>query len=449
VKSLRARLFVAVALTVLVSIGVTVGVGALLVRRSVERDATKSLVRQADLLAVQERKAPTTPERLANLGLFLATQEQRLAILTRAQAALLLPQAGGEALRAGRPVHGSVTIRGTRFLYAARPVGEKAVVVLRSSALQAADWRPFVLSLVVAGLVGGALAAVAAYFLARATVRPIRRVAAASRSLAANERPDAIPVQGSDEVAALAAAFNHMAAELARARDAESSFLLSVSHELKTPLTAIVGHAEALTEHVLEPPTVGRVIGREARRLERLVRDLLELARLNQHAFTVALEPVDLAEIAREAVVRYQAQAEALGVTLAAAGSDGAPAEADSDRVLQVLSNLIENALRCTPSGGSVTVTAAPGSVVVEDTGPGLDPDELPRAFERFYLYDRHRTNRSVGSGLGLAIVKELVEAMHGSVAIESSPGRGARFTVTLPAAGTGARPTKTPDRAD
>ena len=438
-KSLRARLFVAVALTVLVSVAVTVGAGALLVRRSVQREAMKSLVRQADLLAVQERKAPATPERLANLGFFLATQEQRLAILSRSQAVLLLPADGGAALRAGRPAQGSVTIHGSRFLYAAHPVGQRAVVLLRSSALQAADWRPFVLSLLVAGLVGGALAAIAAFFLARATVRPIRRVAAASHSLAAGEQPGPIPVQGSDELVSLASAFNHMAEQLAGAREAEKAFLLSVSHELKTPLTAIVGHAEALAEGVIEPPAAGEVIVREARRLERLVRDLLDLARLNQQTFTVGRQTVDLTEIAREAVVRYEGQARTLGVSLAANSSSATRVEADPDRVLQVLSNLIENALRCTLSGGLVTVTAAHGSVVVEDTGPGLEGGDLPRAFERFYLYDRHRTNRSVGTGLGLAIVKELTEAMRGSVTVESSPGRGARFTVTLPTAGTGA----------
>jgi len=100
-----------------------------------------------------------------------------------------------------------------------------------------------------------------------------------------------------------------------------------------------------------------------------------------------------------------------------------------------VLSNLVENALRCTPSGGSVTVTAKPGTLTVEDTGPGLAAADLPRAFERFYLYNRSGKNRRVGTGLGLAIVKELTEAMGGSVTVDSRPGRGTRFTITLPAA--------------
>ena len=434
-KSVRARLFLALAGVVLASVVVTVAAGALLVRRSVERDAIESLERQADVLAVRERVAPATPERLANLGVFLATQQQRVAILSRRQAALLLPGEGGAALRAGRPSHGSLTIRGRRFLYAAHPAGQRAVVLLRSASLQAADWHPFLLSLLVAGLAGAALAALAAVVLARALARPIRQIASATRTLAAGEQPGPIPVEGADEVASLAGAFNEMAEQLATAREAERSFLLSVSHELKTPLTAISAHAEALVDGVLEPGRVGEAIRSEASRLRRLVGDLLDLARLNQRTFAVGSQTIDLAEIAREAAARYAAQAAKPGISLVADGASGAFAQGDRDRVLQALSNLVENALRCTPSGGSVTVTAKAGTLIVEDTGPGLDAAELPRAFERFYLYNRRGNDRRVGTGLGLAIVKELTEAMGGTVAAESRPGRGTRFTITLPAA--------------
>jgi two-component system sensor histidine kinase BaeS len=435
VSSLRGRLFLGAAAAVLVSILVTVGAGAWLVRRSAEDEAKKSLARQADLLAAQERATPRTAGGLENLGLFLATQQQRLSILSLDQAALLLPAEAGEALYAGRAAEGSVTIRGTRFLYAARPVGQRAVVLLRSAELQAGDWQPFGLSLLIAGLIGSALAALAALFLARAIARPVRRVADAARSLASGEHPAPIPAGGPDEAVALAEAFNEMAADLASARSAEKSFLLSVSHELKTPLTAITGHAEGLAEGVFEPEATGEVILREARRLDRLVQDLLDLARLNQHTFAVKSEPLDLTEIAHEAATRYGTQAEDLQISLTATGPADAAATGDPDRLLQVLSNLIENALRCTPAGGAVTVSTEPGRVIVVDTGPGLDADDLPRAFERFHLYDRYKQNRRVGTGLGLAIVKELTEAMHGSVTVTSRLGQGTCFVVTLPAA--------------
>jgi two-component system sensor histidine kinase BaeS len=206
-----------------------------------------------------------------------------------------------------------------------------------------------------------------------------------------------------------------------------------VSHELKTPLAAIRGHGEALLDGVIDVPRAAGVVVQEAQRLERLVRDLLDLARLNQRSFAVDPQPVDLAALAEEAVRRHGAEAVRLGVTLTTDAPASAPATADPDRVLQVLSNLIENALRSTPAGGSVIVKAAEGSLEVADDGPGLAQDDLPRAFERFYLYRHYANNRAVGSGLGLAIVKELTEAMGGTITVSSEPGRGTRFVVRLP----------------
>ena len=174
----------------------------------------------------------------------------------------------------------------------------------------------------------------------------------------------------------------------------------------------------------------------EAARLERLVRDLLDLARMNRTDFSIHREKVDLATIAREAVQRYEGQAREFGVTLEAFAPEPAPAIGDPDRVLQVASNLVENALRLTPRGGVVRVSAEPGALVVLDTGPGLRQEDLPRAFERFYLYSRYSSDRPVGTGLGLSIVKELTQGMGGSVEVDSAPGHGTRFTVRLPGAG-------------
>jgi two-component system OmpR family sensor kinase len=258
-------------------------------------------------------------------------------------------------------------------------------------------------------------------------------VALASRALAAGEQPGPLPVRGPDELAALGTAFNQMAEELAQAREAERLFLLSVSHELKTPLALIRGHGEALLDGVVAVPKAAGIVVAEAKRLERLVRDLLDLARLNQHTFTVTPEPVDLAELVHEARGRHEAEARRVGVSLVTETPAPAPAIADPDRILQVLSNLIENALRSTPASGVVTVTSEPGGLAVADTGPGLAPEELPRAFERFFLYNRHPANRAVGTGLGLAIVKELTEAMQGTITVQAAPGEGTRFVIRIP----------------
>jgi signal transduction histidine kinase len=431
VKSLRAQQFAAIAAAVVASVLLTLVVAWVLVRHSVHHDALEALARQADLIAAQQRATPAQPP--AGLGVFFATQEERLTIMSIPQAAFLLPRSGGVALRAGRPAQGSVKVGGRSYLYAARPVRQRAIVLLRSSRLAASDRRPFTLAFVIAGLAGAGLAAVTAFALAGAVTRPIKRVALASRGLAAGDRHGPLPVKGADEVASLADAFNQMAEELDRVKSTERAFLLSVSHELKTPLASLRGHGEALLENVIDLPKAGQVIVQEAKRLERLVRDLLDLARLDQRTFAVAHEQVDLTELVEQAAHRHETEARRVGVTLVTQVSAPAPAIADPDRVLQVLSNLIENALRLTPAGGVVTVTAEPGALIVADTGPGLAPEDLPRAFERFFLYSRYGQNRAVGTGLGLAIVKELTEAMEGSVTVQSRPNQGTIFVVRLP----------------
>jgi two-component system OmpR family sensor kinase len=429
---LRGRFLAGILATVAVSLLVTVVAAALLTRSSLEREALQALGRQVDLVAAQRAQSGTEAPAL---GGFLATEQVRLAILTPAQAEALLPSAAANEIDQRRVATGSLEIRGTRYLYAARRNGDEALVLLRSAESQAADWTPFLLGLGIAGLVGAALAAAVAFALARAVARPVSRVAEASRGLADGRDPAPLPETGPAEVASLAASFNELARELARAQDAERSFLLSVSHELKTPLTAIRGHAEALAEGVLEPEQAGAVIEREAQRLERLIRDLLDLARLRRRAFSVRAEHIDLTAIAEEAVGRYSAQSRVGGVDLTTVGDPRAAALADADRLLQAVSNLVENALRCTPRGGGVRVVASPGRIDVVDDGAGIAPADLEHAFERFYLWDRYSAERPVGTGLGLAIVRELVEAMGGSVVAQSTPGVGSTFSILLPLA--------------
>lgn len=271
------------------------------------------------------------------------------------------------------------------------------------------------------------------HLLARRLTRPIGELSAATRRLAAGEQDVAVPVRGEDELAELGASFNEMSGELSRAREAQGRFLESVSHELRTPLTSISGYSEALEEQAVTPTEAARVIGSEADRLERLVADLLDLARFGRSDFSVAREPVDLAGVVEQSVQRHLRRARDIGVELSGAGAAETWVLGDHDRILQAVSNLIENALRITPAGGSVTVDAGPGQISVRDTGPGLDPEDIPRAFERFYLHGRYRSERPVGSGLGLAIVQELICAMGGTVEVSTPPGGGAEFKIRLP----------------
>lgn len=434
-KTLRGRLFAAIAAIVVVSVGATFVAGAVLTRRAVERATARDLAHQADLVAGRERVSIAPLAHLRSLRKYLARQGESVVTVPLDGSSPYLGAGQVAALRAGKGVQGSVRVAGKRELYAARPVGERALVLLKPARLSGATWRPFLNALVIAGAIGAALAALVSIFLARGISRPLRRVAGATRSLAASGSAAPIPVEGPEELASLARSFNDLARRLARARDAERSFLLSVSHELKTPLTAIRGYAEAVTDGAIAPFEAAEVIVAESARLERLVRDLLDLARLNKSEFGVEAQPVDLGEAADEVVRRYAAQARTFGVTLEAHVRAPARALADPDRVVQVVSNLVENALRLTPSGGLVRVTAAGATVAVDDTGPGLRPDELARAFDRFFLHSRYGREREVGTGLGLAIVKELAQAMGGNVSVESRPGGPTAFTLRLPAA--------------
>ena len=417
-SSLQGRLRLAIGASVLAAVSVSLLVGAFFVRRSLEHSAFNGLQRQARLLAQGDlHPAP------GQLGRFLATQDERLSILPRQQARLLVP---------GGP-RGRITVNGTEYLYATQPSGSDVVVLLRTARSVRAESRPFWVALLVAGGLGCLLAVIVAGALARGIARPVERVARASRRLADGRDPEHVAVAGAREVRELAESFNTMAEQLTRARAAERSFLLSVGHELRTPLTAIRGYSEALEEGVLSTDRAVSVIRTEAARLERLIADLINLARLDQRRFDIHPETVDLADIARESTARHAARARELGVAVQLQYRGLALAAADPDRLLQVVSNLVENALRCTPSGGVVTVSAAAGELTVKDTGPGIAADELPRAFDRFFLYRRYNGRRPVGTGLGLAIVRELAQAMGGDASVTSS-ATGTAFTISLPA---------------
>ena len=280
-----------------------------------------------------------------------------------------------------------------------------------------------------------ALGLLGAWILSRSVVRPVRRLAEASGRLAEGEAGVTVTPQGPRELRELAVSFNDMNAKLAKAQETEQAFLLSVSHELKTPLTSIRGYAEGIGDGTVKPPEGAEVIGAESSRLERLVGDLLDSGRMRKSAFTVRRGTVDLVALAQDVARRYEGTARDAGLTLLINTEAGGAAVADNDRLLQVVSNLVENAIRCTPAPGTVTITTRPGAITVADTGRGLTSDDLPRAFERFYLYSRYGNDRPVGTGLGLAIVKELTEAMGGVVSVSSAVGVGTAFTVTLPAA--------------
>jgi two-component system OmpR family sensor kinase len=423
--SLRRRVLAYVALAAIASCALTTAVGVVLVRHKIAAQRVAALETEANVLSVVGGApgALTAGDHVYRIG----TGRPRRVRPVVAQAVV-------SAIATSGDTEGRITAAGRGLLYVARPTARGRVVLIRSARLAFAEWRPFLSSLIIAGLGGAALAAVLSFLLARRLLRPIDQLAAATRRVAAGETGVAVPVEGEDELAELGRAFNAMAAELTQAREAQRRFLESVSHELKTPLTSIRGYAEALEEGAVSPGEGGRVVADEADRLQRLVFDLLDLARLGRAGFAVEQRPVNLAAVGAAAVQRHLPRAQELGLALTAAGDDDAWGVGDEGRLLQATSNLVENALRLTPAGGSVEVRVGPGVIAVRDTGPGLAAEDLPRAFERFYLYDRYRSERAVGSGLGLAIVKELTSAMGGEVNATGRPSGGAEFQIRLSA---------------
>ena len=286
-------------------------------------------------------------------------------------------------------------------------------------------------------------AAAVSWFLSVRIVRPIGRLAAAAERIALGSYGERVPVTGSDELAVLASAFNDMAAALESAELRRRQLLNDVAHELRTPLATIEGYLEGVRDGVVPAtPETWSVLETESARLRRLVDDLQKVSRAEERQLDLRIRPVSPTAIVEGAVHAAEPAYASKGVRLEAVVPDSLPALAvDPDRIGEVLGNLLDNALRHTPSGGGVRVQAERRGDAVEltvaDTGRGIASEHLDRVFERFYRVDSGRTRDSGGSGIGLAIARALVEAHGGGIRAESEgPGRGSRFVVLLPSQG-------------
>jgi signal transduction histidine kinase len=338
--------------------------------------------------------------------------------------------------------------RGRAWLYVARPAGAERVAVFAAPSeplpvltfFRENLFRPLWQAAAAAVLIAGVLAVLIARWIAR----PLQTMALRAQGLAQGRYDTPAPVTGPDEVRALGTAFNRMTRQVQAAQQGQRDFLANVSHELRTPLTSIQGFAQAMLDGaVTTPEGVARsagIIHTEAERMRRLVESLLDLARLDADLRALRRAPVDLRALLAGLVESLSLRATQQGVTLRAELPASLPALAgDADRLRQLFSNLLDNALKHTPAGGQVMLAAAPAAgaveVTVADTGAGLPPEELGRIFERFYQVDKSRAGAG-GAGLGLAIAREIAEAHGGSLRAESAPGAGARFVVRLPGGG-------------
>jgi two-component system, OmpR family, sensor kinase len=318
----------------------------------------------------------------------------------------------------------------------APPLG--AIVVAKAQDVVRDQWAPLVGRLAVAFAIGGLLAWLLGSWLSQRISGPVEALARASDEIARGNYAVQVPVgRGGDEISHLSERFNEMAARLAATEERERQFLMSVSHELRTPLTAIKGHVDALRDGLVDDPElVGaslEVVANEATRLERLVGDVLDLAKLRAHRFTVQTEEVDMGRLVEQAYGSFGDEARRREIDYALAGIDHAPTIiTDGDRVFQVITNLLKNAFRWTPDGGHIGVSldASNGAVRVDviDSGPGIAQEDAQRIFSPFVSHDTQ------GTGLGLPIAQELAGALGGRIELDTEPGRGSRFRLVLPA---------------
>ncbi len=291
-----------------------------------------------------------------------------------------------------------------------------------------------------AGIAGIIIAIVLAALISRTIAQPLQRLAKAATDVARGDYAVNVPVSGPGEVRSLAESFNRMTAEVQAANNAQRDFLGNVSHDLKTPLTSIQGYAQAIIDGAAEDTkAAAQTIYEEASRLNRMVVELTDLERLQAGKLSMRREPIDMRALSEGVVQSLSVVAEQKSLKLE---TDLAPVPiviGDGDRLAQVLMNLISNALKFTPAGGTARVLAgaAPGGVYIsiQDSGIGIPAEELPRVFERFYQVDKARGPQR-GTGLGLAIAKEIVEAHGGRITVESrGRDQGAVFRVWLPGA--------------
>jgi two-component system sensor histidine kinase BaeS len=439
VRTTAARITATAVVAALVAVGVAALVALGVVRHTYDDQAHDVLRREAVLVAQAQESRPGAallrPAALRRVGIVVA----RVHADGRVQGGALLPPADVAQVMAGVELSGERTVGGTRYLLEAQPVaGDGGVALLQRASDARSVTRTVLRRLLLAALVGAGAAALIGAAVARRMSRPLVRAADAAHRIAGGDRTVRVAEDGPAEVAEVSRGLNALTAALATSEGRERAFLMSVSHELRTPLTAIRGFAEAVADGVApDPAEAARTIDAEAERLQRLVADLLDLARTGADDFHVELSRVDLTALLQDACTVWQQRCNDVGVEFRAELPEQ-PLEVltDAGRVRQIIDGLAENALRVTPSGRPIVFAlhAEPSEAVIEvrDGGPGLQDADLAVAFHRSVLWERYRGVRQVGSGLGLSLVGALVTRLGGRAEAGHAAEGGARFTVRL-----------------
>jgi two-component system sensor histidine kinase BaeS len=295
------------------------------------------------------------------------------------------------------------------------------------------------LQILLGGLTGIGLALLLAIFLSRTLTRPIRELTAATQIVSEGNLAYQVPVRSRDELGQLASSFNHMNADLVRSLNLRRQMTADIAHELRTPISIILGHTEAVHDGVLPASNeTFEIIREEAERLEHLVDDLRTLSMADAGELKLVVRPYPPEKLLNDAKKTYSHQAKQKKITLSVrADTDLPEMEIDPQRMKEVFSNILDNALRYTPEGGHITLSAEVFENTIEmrvqDSGPGVSSDDLDKIFERFYRTETSRTREAGGSGLGFAIAKSVVERHAGRIWAESKPGTGLTVVIRIP----------------
>lgn len=463
--SLRTRLFATYALIVVICLCLVALATTAILRGYRDRLTMDTLNNIARPISVQIRSLATTSTSAQNLWTSLQDQAEKnnIYILLIGQdgdiVRQILPSILAETIEIAddsiqhditQPVQGKIRVTDGRiFIYAAYPLNKLAVQSATSfEAIVVAVPRTgslgIITGLIVPFTIGGIIALIIsliiAIIFARSIYNPLNKVKEAAHKIAQGDYEQRVPEEGPREVREMAAGFNHMTEEVKHSQLQLRHFVADVSHELKSPLTAIQGFSQALIDGTAEDEQTrakaAGVINTESKRMRRQVDELLDLSRMQSGQFKMTRETVNIGELLKHCVDIFEVQAKEKNIIMKNIIKSPLLVNGDSDRLEQLFCNLLDNAIKNTPAGGTeqtIATLTADGFVEVRviDDGPGIHPDQIPYVFDRFYQVTGVRT----GVGLGLTIAKEITLAHGGTITVKSEPGQGAEFVVRLPSA--------------
>jgi signal transduction histidine kinase len=465
-KSLKGKLAFYFAVSIIISLLISGLISVSLVQRYIRDTTVSDLESQTESIAEQIEEEEELPdkayqsnlERVQEVSLFIIPNEQ-LAQMEQTRPKLgpgrgnpVEPESihldflDWDALKGGETIVEESTLPGGEMerivvVHGYFLDGEMLGAVILSKPLNLLQpWRPIAGEFLIAAAIALAISLALAFLLARHLSNPLHQITEAATAVAEGDFSHEVSVQSEDEIGRLADAFRHMTTEVQKSQQQQREFVINVSHELKTPLTAITGHTQALKDGIArEPEEVAAsldVIAAETGRLSRLIDDLISLAKFDTRQFELRMGRVPLGELLSSLVEGFSRDAEERRVSLELDVETAPEIDTDPDRLRQVVANLVQNALFHTPPEGSVEVkaTTVGGDVSIEvrDTGPGIEADALVHIFDRFYRSGEGTLD--AGLGLGLPISRELARALGGDITVTSTVGQGSSFVVNLPA---------------